>query len=40
MSWGELNYKLKYGKVSGITEFSKGLVCVYGADVITLYSGA
>ena len=36
MSWKKLNYKLKYDKVTRITEFSDGLVCVCGADVITL----
>ena len=30
MSWGKLNYKLKYGKVTRITEFLEGLVCVCG----------
>ena len=30
MSWGKLNYKLKYGEVTRITEFSKGFgVCFW-----------
>ena len=33
---GELNYKLKYGKVTRITEILEGLVYVCGADVIIL----
>ena len=35
MSWEKLNYKLKYDKVTRITKFSEGLVCVCEADVIT-----
>ena len=33
---GELNCKLKYGRVTRIIEILEGLVYVYEADVITL----